>query len=237
MSFNPARGAFQGQMPAGTQVALYKTHQEASAAVDKLGEEDFPLAAVTIAGSDLHVVEQVMGRLTPARVALTGAGQGLTWGLLMGFFSLLAWPTAGVYIAMIAVAMGVLIGVLLNVVMWAASRNKRTFYSRSSMVASRYAVLVTEQVDRAFKILSGSPGNISEGPKRPSRLVATPVVSHGSAAESSREQRYQSRLGEPPKYGVRLGDPQDPSNEREVALEETELETEQVEDSTEETGR
>ena len=233
MSTNVARGLAQGQMPAGTQVALYKTYPEATAAVEKLGEADFPLASVAIVGSDLHIVEDVLGRLTPARVALSGASQGLVWGLVMGLFALVAFQSLGPYVALITLAMAVLVGVTLNVVMWVVSAKKKSYYSRSSMAASRYAILVTEQADRAFKLLAGDPGNTSGAPKRPVRLSGPSPRREAPSADSGRENRQKSKLVEPPKYGVRLSDAKTGSK---ATAELAERELEEIEESVEATG-
>ncbi|WRS29155.1 general stress protein [Actinomycetaceae bacterium MB13-C1-2] len=227
MSVNSPRTRYPAELPTGTEVASYARYEDAAAAVDTLQREGFPLASVTIAGSDLHLIEKVMGKLTPARVALTGAGQGLTWGLLMGIFSILALPQGGSIVALIAVSIGILAGVLISVVMWATSTRKRTFFSHSAMVASRYAILVTEQVDRAYSILAGARGNTAPRPQRPTRLAQndrTPRTYSDAqkesgakasvapnATDSSRgsgnEPKKRSTL-EPPKFGVRLDDAQ-----------------------------
>lgn len=226
MSMNSARGFPQGQMPVGTQVALYKTYPEATAAVEKLGQEDFPLAAVTIVGSDLHIVENVIGRLTPTRVALSGASQGLVWGMLMGLFALVAFQSLGPYVALIALAMAVLTGILLNVVMWIVTAKKKSYYSRSSMAASRYAILVSEQADRAFALLASDPGNTTAAPRRPSRLGELPSRETSVAGTAVQKDR-RAGLDEPPKYGVRLGE----GTPGPGAAEQAELDQEEIEDN------
>ena len=228
MSVNSPRTRYPAELPTGTEVASYARYEDAAVAVDTLEKAGFPLAAVTIAGSDLHMIEKVVGKLTPARVALTGAGQGLTWGLLMGIFAIFALPQGGSIVALIAVAIGILAGVLISVVMWATSTKKRTFFSHSAMVASRYAILVTEQVDRAHNILAGASGNTAPSPQKPTRLTqsARPPRTYSDAQNQSRasqrnpasnvtgvpkdkenEPKKRASL-EPPKFGVRLDDTQ-----------------------------
>lgn len=223
MSVNSPRTRMLATMPTGTEVAAYRNYEDAVRAVEKLGQGDFPLNAVTIAGSDLHTSEQVMGRLTAARVALSGGTQGLTWGLLMGFISLVMVPQAGPFVALVAIAIGVLAGVLMAVIMWAANPNKRSFYARSSLVAARYAILVTEQADKAHSLLAGTEGKLAPGSGHPVRhhqtQVARPAPRTYSQAQSAQAEDSGRSSGEganvrvprndpsePPKFGVRLGD-------------------------------
>lgn len=157
------------QMPSGTEVAAFRTHEEASAAVERLAENQFPITTVTIVGSDLHMTEKVLTKLTPAKVALTGATQGLTWGLFMAIFSILFYPQAAAIVPLIAIVVGILLGMLLSTTSWALSKSRGSFAAQSGLVATRYAILVTEMPDRAFTILSGMPGNLSSQPRRPVR--------------------------------------------------------------------
>jgi hypothetical protein len=64
--------------PSGARrtIATYASYQEAEQAVDLLSDERFPVNRVAIVGTGLRSVEQVVGRVTTGRAALTGAGQG-----------------------------------------------------------------------------------------------------------------------------------------------------------------
>ncbi len=191
MAFNrmPAR---HPEMPSGTEVAAFRTHQEASAAVEKLADNQFPINTVTIVGSDLHMAEKVLTKLTPAKVALTGATQGLTWGLFMAIFVILFYPQAVAFVPMIAIVVGVLLGMLLSTAAWALNKNRGTFAAQSSLVATRYAILVTEMPDRAFNILAGMPGNMSSQPRRPVRREPARTYTHGGADFSAPAQSTRS---------------------------------------------
>lgn len=203
------------QMPSGTEVAAFRTHEEATAAVERLADEGFPLPAVTIVGSDLHLAERIMGKMTPAKVAISGAAQGLTWGLMMAIFSILFYPGANFIIPLILVCAGVLIGMIISTVAWAMSKSRGNFAVQSTMVATRYAVLVAEMPDRAFRLLSGMPGNLTGQPRRPSRRdepSASGIQVELKADEAStqtvdrRPTEYGSRKDEAPRFGVRLAD-------------------------------
>lgn len=185
-------------MPNGTEVAAYRSYDEAVDAVERLSAADFPLNTVTIVGSDLHMVETVLGKLTPGKIALGGATQGLTWGLLMGLFSILLFKDSSPLIPIFAILIGVLGGILLSVLGWSTTRNRRDFAARSQMVATRYALLVSEQTDKAFQLLQGTTGNLAQRPK-------TRVRRHHEGPTE-----FGSKPDEQPRFGVRLSETKQP---------------------------
>ena len=63
-------------------IASYSTYAEAERAVDRLSDQGFAVRRSAIVGRGLRSVEQVTGRMTPGRAALTGAGEGALIGLL-----------------------------------------------------------------------------------------------------------------------------------------------------------
>lgn len=185
-------------MPEGVEVAWYKSYEDASKAVEHLSANDFPIDKVTIVGSGLHTVEQVLGRLTPARVAMTGATQGLTWGMLMALMSFIIIPDASPLVPLAAIVFGVLAGMTIVSATWGFSKKKRMFASRNHMVASRYALLVSESQDKAFELLKDSKGNQMRARKKPTRLIKDEERLGGPPTE------YGSRPDERPRFGVRL---------------------------------
>ena len=64
-------------------IATYSSYEEAERAVDSLSDQKFPVERVAIVGTGLRSVEQVVGRATTGRAALTGAGQGALIGLFI----------------------------------------------------------------------------------------------------------------------------------------------------------
>jgi hypothetical protein len=65
-------------------VARYDDYASTQAAVERLSDDGFPVAELSIVGSDLPLVEQVTGRLAKAKAALSGAVGGAWFGLLFG---------------------------------------------------------------------------------------------------------------------------------------------------------
>ncbi|MFE6307181.1 general stress protein [Nocardiopsis sp. NPDC057823] len=127
--------------PTGWSIGSYTAYAEAQRAVDHLAANGFPVEDLTIVGTGPRVVERVTGRLTWGRVlgsaALSGVWFGLLIGVVLGMFtpggllgSILAGLLAGVGAGTAFAAMG-----------YASLGGKRTFASRTEIVAERYEVL------------------------------------------------------------------------------------------------
>jgi hypothetical protein len=147
-----------GEQPVGTgarvTVGTYGDYASAQKAVDYLSDSKFPVEHSAIIGTDLRLVENVLGRLTVARAALAGAASGawfgLFIGLLFGIFTNANW--FGVVIAgvLIGAAWGAGFGALAH----ALTRGQRDFSSRSTLQASQYAVVVdADLADQARHLL------------------------------------------------------------------------------------
>lgn len=182
-------------MPNGTEVASYATYLEAQGAVDYLSDTGFDVKSITIVGTDLHMVERVTGRLTMGRVAASGAGSGALWGTFMGLMlSFASTSQSGALWILVGLAGGALFGVVMSAMFYAAAGGQRDFTSQSQVVASRYAVLASMNVDKAFDLLQKTPGN----QVRPTPRRVRP--------EPTGPTEYGSRPDERPRFGVRLDD-------------------------------
>ena len=148
------------QMPTGTEVASYETYAQARAGVDFLSDAGFDVSAITIVGSDLHLVERVKGRLTIARASLSGASSGGLWGALGGML-MSAGQSAGGTGTWVAggIIVGALIGMALSALSFIIRGRSRDLVSSQQVVAQRYAVLASADIDRAYQILQRTPGN------------------------------------------------------------------------------
>ena len=150
-------------IPRGQVIGSYDTYVEAQRAVDYLSDQQFPVQHVSIVGSDLKMVENVLGRLTRGRAALAGAASGAWFGLFVGvLLSLFAdegTNSFGLIIA--AVIYGAVFGAIFGFVSHALTKGKRDFTSRSKIVASAYEIrCVWAEADRAREVLAGltAPG-------------------------------------------------------------------------------
>ena len=148
------------QMPTGTEVASYQTYAQARAAVDFLSDSGFDVSSITIVGTDLHLVERVTGRLTIARASISGASSGALWGALAGMFMSAgqnaggtgAWVVGGILV-------GALTGMALSALAFIIRGRSRDLVSSQQVVALRYAVLASADIDRAYQLLQRTPGN------------------------------------------------------------------------------
>ena len=143
-------------IPRGQVVGTYDTYVEAQRAVDFLSDEQFPVRHVSIVGSDLKMVENVLGRLTRGRAAMAGAASGAWFGLFVGvLLSLFASKnTNGFGLVIAALLYGAVFGAIFGFVGHALSGGKRDFTSRSKIVASSYDVHCTwSEADKAREVL------------------------------------------------------------------------------------
>ena len=111
--------------------------------------------ATAIVGTDLRLVESVLGRLTTGRAALAGAASGawfgLFIGLLFGIFSNSNWFA----VLIVCIVIGAIWGAIFGAIAHAATRGRRDFTSMSSLQAKEYAVNVsTEHADQARQLLT-----------------------------------------------------------------------------------
>ena len=127
----------------GVQVGSYDSYQQAQAAVDYLSDQKFAVEHVTIVGTDLRMVEKVLGRLTTGRAIAAGAAGGAWWGLFVGLLLGIFAPDGSNWLG--SVLTGLLIGLVFGAVFgamgYAATQGRRDFTSTSRITASRYDIM------------------------------------------------------------------------------------------------
>lgn len=144
----------------GESVGVYETYAEAQRAVDFLSDEKFPVQHVAIVGTDLRMVERVMGRLSYPNVAAAGAASGAWFGTFVGLLLLLfGGGDAGLGLFLAALLIGAGFGMLFAVISYAFTGGRRDFTSASQIVAAQYAVLCAAEVaGQARQVLTRLPG-------------------------------------------------------------------------------
>jgi hypothetical protein len=152
------RGRAVATQPRRT-IATFSSYRDAEAAVDYLSDRRFPVERVAIVGQDLRTVEQIVGRLGYGRAALGGAAQGALLGLLFGWlFGLFDWidpVVTSLTLAIYGLIWGAIVGALLGLLLHAMTGGRRDFTSVGGVQASRYEVMVDEEVaDEAARLLS-----------------------------------------------------------------------------------
>jgi heat induced stress protein YflT len=136
-------------------VATYPDYAQAQRAVDYLSDAKFPVDKTAILGSDLRLVEKVLGRLTIGRAALAGAGSGAWFGLLVGLLFGIFTTNAWWLVMLNGLLIGAVWGAIFGAVAHAATRGQRDFISMSTIQAAEYAVTVdAEFAGQARELLS-----------------------------------------------------------------------------------
>ena len=144
-------------IPRGQVVGNYDTYLEAQRAVDFLSDQQFPVQHVSIVGSDLKMVENVLGRLTRGRAALAGAASGAWFGLFVGVLLAVfnTGDTNAFGLVLAGLAYGAVFGAIFGFVGHTLTGGKRDFTSRSKIVASSYEIRCTwAEADKAREVLA-----------------------------------------------------------------------------------
>jgi hypothetical protein len=146
---------------AGETVATYDSYEKAQRAVDYLSDNSFPVENAQIVGSDLHLVEQVTGRVTTASATLAGAGSGAWFGLFIGLLVGL-FTTGPEWLGLVlgGLLIGAVWGAVFGFFAHYATRGSRDFSSNRALVAERYEVVVGAEAERARTLIAqlGQPG-------------------------------------------------------------------------------
>lgn len=164
---NPAGAAG----PPRREIATFTDYDDAERAVDFLSDQRFPVERVAIVGHDVQLVEQVTGRFSWGRAALSGAGSGALVGALVGWlFGLFDWLrplVASIVLAGYGLVFGAVIGALFGLFAHLLSGGRRDFSSVRAMVPASYAVLA--DVDVAGQAAALLVGQRESGPAQPFR--------------------------------------------------------------------
>lgn len=139
----------------GVAVAAYPDYESAQRAVDYLSDNNFPVEHTAIVGTDLRLVENVLGRMTTARAALAGAASGAWFGLLIGLLLAIFTVSAWWPLLIAGLIIGALWGAVFGAIAHAMTGGRRDFSSRSTLEAGQYAVMVSaEHADAARQLLT-----------------------------------------------------------------------------------
>jgi hypothetical protein len=136
-------------------IATYSSYPEAERAVDWLSDQQFPVEQLAIVGTGLRSYEQVIGRLTTGRAALTGAGQGALIGLFIAvLFGLFFTGPAFLGLLLYTVIFGAAIGAAFGAISHAGTSGRRDFASVERVYAERYEVQAdADEATRAQRLL------------------------------------------------------------------------------------
>lgn len=141
-------------------VGLYATYEEAQKVVDYLADNHFPVSNLAIVGTDLKLMERVTGRRTWATVLSQGVMSGISTGLMVALFMLILFPSENFPAQLLlALVIGIGVGVLFAGLGYALSRGRRDFTSVSQTVAGKYEILCEHKVaGQARELIAKQPG-------------------------------------------------------------------------------
>jgi hypothetical protein len=147
-------------IPEGQTLATFADYKLAVSYVESMIENDFPARLVSIIGTDLKSVESIKGKLGYGRVSLSGALTGSWLGMFFGLvFDATGTGTEALLLTNVAagVVIGAGIGMLLNVIRFSLTKNRRGFISGQMVVAKKYEVVVPkEQLQLAKKAVAAA---------------------------------------------------------------------------------
>jgi hypothetical protein len=139
----------------GETVSSYASYADAQRAVDSLSDQGFPVENAQIIGSNLHLVEQVTGRVTTGSATLAGAGSGAWFGLFIGLLvGLFTTGPEWVGLVLGGLLIGAIWGAVFGFFAQYATRGRRDFSSSRALVAERYDVVVTAEAERARTLIA-----------------------------------------------------------------------------------
>lgn len=139
-------------IPRGHVLGQFQTYAEATELVNKLVQNDFPAAKISIIGYDPVLVERVRSKLGYGRVAMSGALTGFWLGLLLALLLGVGFTQSEdgalsyqpqQFAAVLILAAGA--GMLVNVLRFGLAKQKRSFLSSQLPVATRHEVLVPDE--------------------------------------------------------------------------------------------
>lgn len=141
-------------------VGLYNSYEDAQKAVDYLADNRFEVQNLAIVGTELKQVERVLGRRSWGTVIGQGVQSGITTGLLVGIVMMLFAPTRNfLALLLVALVIGIVLGIGFQALGYAMSRGRRDFTSITQVVATKYEVLCEHKVAaKAREMLQQMPG-------------------------------------------------------------------------------
>ncbi len=155
----PGAGSSPLKLQFPQSLAVYDDYASAQKAVDFLSDKQVPVETCMIVGTDLKRVERITGRLTTGRVAIGGLVSGVWLGLFIGLIFALFTDEGALAVILSTVVIGALFGVIWALVGYAFTRGQRDFSSVTTVVATKYEVLVEHKVAaQARELLAQLPG-------------------------------------------------------------------------------
>ena len=165
-------------------VGVFPTYDEAQKVVDFLADARFPVENLCIVGTDLRSIERVLGRRSWATVIGAGVQSGVSTGLMITLLFWLFQPNQNILLlALYALMIGIVVGILMAVLGHWMGQGKRDFTSVSQTVATKYEVLAEHKVvGHARELIASMPGGrAAQFNPVPPNPAAAPPPGYGQA--------------------------------------------------------
>jgi Heat induced stress protein YflT domain len=162
-STQPGRPLQALQLEFPQSLAVYDTYPEAQRSVDFLSDRAFPVENCLIVGTDLKQLERITGRLTWGKVAFGGVLSGVWLGVFVGLILSLFGDDSTLGVIAVTTLVGAIFGLVWALLGYAATRGQRDFSSVSTVIATRYEVLVEHKhAAAARELLTQLPGALPD---------------------------------------------------------------------------
>ena len=147
----------------GTVIGTYADYSDAQRLVDFLSDKGFAVQHLRIVGRGLHTVEQVVGRLTKAKAALSGLLSGAFPGLLIGWLP-------GIFVKgnqfwkplLVGALFGAFWGAVTGFIAHSMTGGRRDFASVRAMRADSYEVEAdNDHADQARQLAAQLPQKLT----------------------------------------------------------------------------
>ena len=148
--FGSRRSDAMFRLPSGEVLKGFPTYPEAQALVAKLINEGVQASALSIVGSDVTLVERVIGRMGHGRAALSSAMSGSWLGLVAGLVFVVVSPDDFVTPILAGLLIGAGAGMVVGMILFTLSSGpKRNFRSVQQVIAKQYDVVVSSVAHHA----------------------------------------------------------------------------------------
>jgi hypothetical protein len=138
------------RIPSGEVLKGFPTYPEAQELVAKLINEGVHASALSIVGSDVTLVERVIGRMGYGRAALSSAMSGSWLGLVAGLVFVVVSPDDFVTPILAGLLIGAGAGMVVGMILFTVSKGpKRNFRSVQQVIAKQYDVVVSSAAHQA----------------------------------------------------------------------------------------
>lgn len=147
------------RLPSGEVLKGFPSYPEAQALVAQLVDGGVQADALSIVGSDVTLVERVIGRMGYGRAALSSAMSGSWLGLVAGLVFVLVSPDDFVTPILAGLLIGAGAGMVVGMIVFTLSKGpKRNFRSVQQVIAKQYDVVVSSAAHQtALDAMKASP--------------------------------------------------------------------------------